>query len=93
MERTLLVSKLEESVRYGGRPVAGSAAALHQPLGDGGDPPGYRLIESFALEGTVPRWRYGVADALLEKRIWMAQGSHTTYVQLPAPAAARRPWR
>ena len=28
-------------------------------------PRGHRLIESFALEGSVPRWRYRLADALL----------------------------
>ena len=81
--RTLLVSKLEETVRYGGQSESAQTALLstNHWVDGGTDPHGYRLIESFALEGTVPRWRYGVADALLEKRIWMAQGSHTTYVQ------------
>ncbi len=47
-----------------------------------GDPDGcgpLRIV-SFALEGTVPRWRFAWGDTLLEKRIWMAQGANTTYV-------------
>ena len=65
VERTLLVSQLEASVRG----ADGSVIGL-----------GYRPITSFALEGTVPRWRFAVADALLEKRVWMAQGANTTTV-------------
>ena len=74
VERTLLVSQLEASVSA----PDGSTTAL-----------GHRQIESFALEGTVPRWRYAVADALLEKRVWMAQGANTTYVSYRL--VARRP--
>ncbi|MFO7628784.1 MAG: amylo-alpha-1,6-glucosidase [Prochlorococcaceae cyanobacterium] len=40
----------------------------------------HRLIVSFALEGTVPTWRYALGDALLEKRLWMQSGAHTTSV-------------
>ena len=63
--RTLLVSRLEVSVAA----PDGSLTSL-----------GHRQIEAFALEGTVPCWRYAVADTLLEKRVWMAQGANTTYV-------------
>jgi predicted glycogen debranching enzyme len=76
--RTLLVAKLDETAEYAGR---------RRPLfanrwGDGGvDPPGYRETERFRLEGTTPVWTYAVADALLEKRVWMEQGANTTYVQ------------
>ncbi len=62
VERSLLVSQLQESVD--------------------GDPEGcgpLRIV-SFALEGTVPRWRFAWGDTLLEKRIWMAQGANTTHV-------------
>jgi predicted glycogen debranching enzyme len=45
------------------------------------DPHGYRTIERFSLEGTTPVWTYAVADALVEKRIWMEQGANTTYVR------------
>ena len=62
VERTLLVSQLQESVQ--------------------GDPDacGPLRIVSFALEGTVPRWRFAWGETLLEKRVWMAQGANTTVV-------------
>jgi predicted glycogen debranching enzyme len=67
VERTLLVSQLEASAAA----PDGSITAL-----------GFRQIEGFALEGTIPCWRFAVADALLEKRVWMAQGVNTTYVSV-----------
>ncbi|MEC4851978.1 MAG: amylo-alpha-1,6-glucosidase, partial [Jaaginema sp. PMC 1079.18] len=77
--RTVLVSQLEEVVQYHHQ---------HYPLytnrwaTDGAIAPhGYRYIESFALEGTIPLWRYACADALLEKRLWMQPGENTTYVR------------
>jgi len=78
LERTLLLPKLDESVLYDGR---------FYPLNtnrwrDGAvDPLGYRQIERFYLEGTVPVWQFACADALLEKRVWMQQGRNTTYVR------------
>ncbi len=77
VDRTLLVSKVEEEVAYGG-----TTFRLTTNRWEGGrvDPHGHRLLQSFALEGTVPRWRYGCADALLEKRIWMQPGATTTCV-------------
>lgn len=75
--RTLLLAKLDETVLYGDR-----FYPLHtNRWGDGTlGPHGYRHIERFFLEGTVPVWQYACADALLEKRIWMQQGANTTYV-------------
>jgi len=78
LARTLLLAKLDESVLYDGR---------FYPLNtnrwrDGAvDPLGYRQIERFYLEGTVPVWQFACADALLEKRVWMQQGRNTTYVR------------
>ena len=43
-------------------------------------PQGYRNIERFHLEGTTPVWTFALADALLEKRIFMQSGANTTYV-------------
>ncbi len=76
--RTLLVAKLDETARYDGEvyPLATNRwrdATL--------DPQGYHQIERFSLEGTTPVWTFSCADALLEKRIWMQQGSNTTYVR------------
>lgn len=43
-------------------------------------PPGFELLESFHLEGTVPTFVYSFADAILEKTIWMKHGQNTVYV-------------
>ena len=43
-------------------------------------PDGYRYVESFRLEGTLPVWTFAVADALIERRVWMAYGANTTFV-------------
>jgi len=76
--RTVLVSGLDESVRYQG---SGYSLATNRWLSGFVSPSGYLLIESFHLEGTKPVWIYALADALLEKRVWMRQGENTTYVQ------------
>ena len=76
--RTLLLTKLEETVHYNeefyelytNRWADGTIA-----------PHGYLNIESFHLEGTIPVWNFAVADALLEKRIWMEQGENNTYIR------------
>jgi predicted glycogen debranching enzyme len=76
--RTLLLAKLDETVGYDN-----ITYAIHTNRWAGGnvEPHGYRQIESFALEGTIPTWKFACADALLEKRIWMQQGANTTYVR------------
>ncbi len=77
LDRTLLVTKLDEVVRYGKEVCPLSTNRWT----DGKvSPHGYRQIERFLLEGTVPVWRYACSDAILEKRIWMQQGENTTYV-------------
>jgi len=76
--RTLMLAKLDETILYGDR---------FYPLntnrwGDGiVSPEGYLCVEQFSLEGTVPVWRFAYIDALLEKRVWMQQGTNTTYIQ------------
>jgi predicted glycogen debranching enzyme len=76
--RTLLLAKLDELIQYRGQ---------FYPLytnrwSDGSvDPHGYREIESFHLEGSLPVWKFAIADALLEKRIWMPIGENTTYIR------------
>jgi len=75
---TLLVTALAETAHY-----AGQSYPLHtfRWAGDYVYPHGYRYLESFRLEGSIPTWIYACADALLEKRIWMDPDSFTTYVQ------------
>jgi predicted glycogen debranching enzyme len=78
VKRTMLVSGLDESVRYLGTNVS---LATNRWKSGSISPRGYLQIESFHLEGSKPVWRYAIEDALLEKRIWMRHGENTTYVQ------------
>jgi predicted glycogen debranching enzyme len=76
--RTLLVAKVDEQIAYDGL----EAALATNRWADGTvDPHGYRALERFRLEGTTPIWVYAVADALVEKRVWMEPGANTTYVR------------
>src|SRR5919108_3947985 len=76
--RTLLAAAAHETVTYADQeyPLA-TARWLTGAL----DPTGYRLIERFRLDGTTPVWTYRLADALVEKRVWMEPGENTTYVR------------
>jgi glycogen debranching enzyme len=76
--RTHLVAAIDETAQYGDRSYG---LATHRWADGTSDPRGYLLLESFRLEGTVPVWTFALADALLEKRIWMAQGENTTFIQ------------
>jgi predicted glycogen debranching enzyme len=77
-DRTLLVAGVDEAVRYGGTSFP---LATNRWLSGDVSPKGYLNIEGFHLEGTKPVWRYALADALLEKRVWMKQGENTTFVE------------
>ena len=76
--RTLLLSRIDEEVDYQGRRYALSTSRW---AGGTVDPQGYRLLERFRLDGTTPVWTYALADALLEKRIFMVPGANTTIVR------------
>ena len=52
-------------------------------------PEGYRHIERFHLEGATPVWTFALADALLEKRIFMQSGSEHHVRSVPAGARQR----
>ena len=75
--RTLLVSKLDDTVEYDGRvyPIYSNRWANILV-----EPHGYRHIERFHLEGTTPVWTFSFGGALLQKSIWMEPGANTTYV-------------
>jgi len=75
--RTQLVAAVDETVRYGGTAYA---LATHRWGSGAIDPQGYLYLESFRLEGATPVWTYALADALLEKRIWMVQSENTTFI-------------
>ena len=76
--RTQLVSAIDEIVHYTG---ADFSLATHRWASGAVEPQGFLLVEDFHLEGSTPVWTYALADALLEKRIWMRQGENTTYIQ------------
>ena len=76
--RTLLLTRLDETARYGGQ----SYALATNRWSDGSvEPSGYRYLERFRLEGTTPVWSYACRDALIEKRVWMEPGANTTYIR------------
>src|SRR5260370_36233257 len=76
--RTSRVACLDETVRYGGVEFA---LATHRWASGAVEPKGFQHIEEFRLDGMTPAWTYALADARLEKRVWMQQGANTTYVQ------------
>lgn len=76
--RTQLVSAIDEIARYAG---ADFSLATHRWAGGAVDPKGFLLLQDFHLEGTTPVWTYALADALLEKRVWMRQGENSAYIQ------------
>ncbi|MEA5508226.1 amylo-alpha-1,6-glucosidase [Crocosphaera sp. UHCC 0190] len=78
LKRTLLLSKLDETIQYDYQ----TYACFTNRWFDGNvSPHGYLQIESFRLEGKIPVWTFACGDALIEKRIWMQQGSNTTYIR------------
>ncbi|WP_425216389.1 amylo-alpha-1,6-glucosidase [Tumidithrix helvetica] len=78
LERSLLLSKLDETVQYGQQLYP---LYTNHWTGNVVNPSGYLNLESFTLEGTIPVWRFACSDALLEKRVWMQHGKNTTYIQ------------
>lgn len=76
--RMQLVAKLDETVRHDG---AYYALATNRWVSGAVEPKGYLNIESFRLDGTTPVWRFEIADALIQKRVWMQHGENTTYVR------------
>jgi len=76
--RTQLVATADELVQYGGTDFS---LATHRWAGGAIDPKGFLNLESFHLEGVTPVWAYALADALLEKRVWMQQGENTAFLK------------
>ncbi len=76
--RALLVSKLDEAVRYDGRCYA---LGTNRWTSGSTVPDGFRLIQRFRLSGATPVWTFACGDALIEKRIWMQEGANTTFVR------------
>jgi predicted glycogen debranching enzyme len=79
VQRTLLVAKVEVSARYLGQ---GTDLSANEFAGGTISAQGFVHLESFAVEDGIPTWRYALADALLEQRIFMAPGANTSYLRL-----------
>jgi predicted glycogen debranching enzyme len=77
VERTLMVAKLDVTVRYQERTFE---LACNEYADGTIAPRGYTHLAAFHLEDGIPVWTYALAAARLEQRIWMAQGRNTTYV-------------
>ncbi len=78
LERTLLVTKLDEYLESDG---CQHPLFVDRWIDGSTDPEGYLHLERFCLEGTTPVWTYACGDLLLEKRVWMQPGANTTYVR------------
>lgn len=76
IDRRLMLAKLEETVTYREDTFALTSNRWQNTIG----PDGYKNIQSFTLEGSVPSWIYACADALIEKKVWMKYGENTTYI-------------
>src|SRR5829696_10012094 len=75
--RTVLVADSIDWVVYDG--VRHSLSTSE--FGDGAiSPDGYRYLESFHLEGSLPVWTFAVADALVQRRVWMPHAVNATFV-------------
>lgn len=73
--RRLLFAKADAELLEDGR-----ITPLHTNRWSSGalQPQGLLAIESFYLDGRMPVWRYRVDGMLVEARIWMEQGRHST---------------
>ncbi len=78
VQRMQLVTNTDETAKYDG---AEYALATNRWDSGAVEPKGYLNIENFRLDGTTPVWQFAMADALLEKRMWMQHGENTTYVK------------
>jgi len=75
--RTVLLSKLDETVRYGNQSFA---LATNRWASGAITPEGFHNIERFHLEGNIPVWTFAFGDAQLEKRVFMQPGANITFV-------------
>jgi predicted glycogen debranching enzyme len=75
--RTVLLSKLDETVRYGDQHFE---LATNRWASGAITPEGFQNLERFHLEGNIPVWTFALGDAQLEKRVFMQAGANTTFV-------------
>ena len=84
VDRRVLVAKVDIEIEYRGTRYALTA----NEFADGTlAPRGFEYLTEFRLEGGLPVWNFAVADALLELRIYAAQGENTAYLRVRVVAA------
>ncbi|HVO48763.1 MAG TPA: amylo-alpha-1,6-glucosidase [Steroidobacteraceae bacterium] len=85
VERVLMVAKIEAGAAYRGEYHALGC----NEFADGTlSPRGFELLSGFRLEQQVPVWTYAFNDAVLEQRIWMADGQNTAYASFSLVAGS-----
>jgi predicted glycogen debranching enzyme len=84
-DRRVMLVKLDETVRYAGVTYA---LGTNRWAGGSVSPEGYKNLQSFELEGSVPVWTFACGDALLQKRVWMQREANTTYIEYTVVGAA-----
>ncbi|WP_283743801.1 amylo-alpha-1,6-glucosidase [Sideroxydans sp. CL21] len=77
LQRNLLFAKADAELLDGDRVIH-----LHTNRWGSGvvEPRGHLSIESFRLDGRMPVWHYRLDDLLIEARIWMEHGRHSTSI-------------
>jgi glycogen debranching enzyme len=78
VQRTVLVAGSVDWATYAGERYT---LSTHEYADGTVDPHGYRSLVGFRLDGTLPVWTFALADALIERRVWMTHGSNTTCVR------------
>jgi len=78
VERTVLVGGSVDWATYDGHRYPLSS---HEYADGTIDPVGFRQLMEFRLGGALPVWRFALAGAVLERRVWMPYGANTTYVK------------
>ena len=76
-QRLLLVAAVDTWVQIGDRRVP---LTTHDWAAGIVLPDGYRNLERFTLEGTMPVFHWTVGEICIEQRIWMAHEKNTTYI-------------
>jgi predicted glycogen debranching enzyme len=84
VERRVLVAQLDTVVTHRGERTE---LGVNEFAGGYVHPQGWRYLHEFRREGAIPVWRWTVGDLVIERRVWMAHGHNTTYVQFTVVAA------
>ncbi len=86
VQRTVLVAGMIEYAEYDGHRYALSTHEYADGIIDGRS---FANLQSFHLEGTLPVWTFALADALVERRLWMTHGQNTTSISYRVVRATR----